>query len=82
MFLEIGVVKKQNKKTKTKKHKKLSTLLQHDQGPHNRQKFSCAYVLISKSAAIKYHQLLLKLTNVDGKSCFDQLATASFSTPP
>ncbi len=46
------------------------------------QRFSCACRLIGKSAVMKYHQLLLKVISINGKFCFDQLATATSSTPP
>ena len=31
-----------------------------------------------KPSMIKYHQLLSKVTSIDGKSRFDQLATANY----
>ncbi len=44
---------------------------------------NCACVFIRKSAEIKYHQLLSKIISIiNRKLCFDQLATASFSTSP
>ena len=44
----------------------------------------CLYRFIGKSDVIKYHQLLSKVISrpIYGKSCFDQLATASSSTTP
>ncbi len=35
-----------------------------------------------KSAVIKYHQLMSKIISINRKLCFDQLATASSTTPP
>ncbi len=39
-------------------------------------------IIISKYAVVRYYQLLSKLTSINGKSSFDQLATASSPTPP
>ncbi len=42
-----------------------------------RQRYNRACGFIGKSAMIKYHQLLSKITTINRKSLFDQLATAS-----
>ena len=44
--------------------------------PQELQRFNCACGFIGKSARIKYHQLLSKVKCTNGKSPFDQLATA------
>ncbi len=51
-------------------------------GPQELQRFDCACGFIDKSAVITYHQPLSKVISIKGKSRFDQLATASSSTPP
>ena len=46
-------------------------------------RFNCTCEITDKSAVIKYHQLLSKVTNINEKKMhFDQLASASSSTPP
>ncbi len=49
---------------------------------HTNYRYNCACEFIGKSAVIKCHQLLSKVTNINRKSLFDQLATASSSTTP
>ena len=46
------------------------------------RRYNRACRLIDKSAVIKYHQLLSKVTSINRESLFDQLATASSSTHP
>ncbi len=55
----------------------LCNITQESQDP---QTFNCACGFIGKSAVTKYHQLLSKVQCINGKSRFDQLATASAST--
>ncbi len=43
---------------------------------------SYAYGFIRKFTVIKYHQLLSKVVSINWKLHFNQLATASFSSPP
>ena len=52
--------------------------LQHYSGTTRLTETQCGF--IDKSAVIKCHQLLSKVIN--GRLCFDQLATASCYTPP
>ncbi len=49
------------------------------------QELTEIHVHVDSSASLlfkKYHQLLSKVKSINGKSFFDQLATASFSTSP
>ncbi len=48
--------------------------------PQKLQRYHCASGFIGKSNVIKI-SLLSKLISINRKLCFDQLATASFSTP-
>ncbi len=52
------------------------------QEPKNLHQFNWPCGFIDRPAVIKYHQLLSKVKSNKGKSHFDQLATASSSTPP
>ncbi len=46
------------------------------QGLQELQRYNCVCGLIAKSSMIKHHQLLSKVMSINGKSRFDQLATA------
>ena len=58
------------------------TICNITQEPQEMQRFNRACGFISKYAVIKYDQLLSKDISINGKSCFDQLASASSSTSP
>ena len=51
------------------------------QEPQELQRFTCASGFIGKSAEKKHYQWLSKCVSINKKLCFNQLATASFSTP-
>ncbi len=59
---------------------KLHFLTVITQEPQELQKYNRACRFIGKFAVIRYHQLLSKAPRINGKSLFDQLATASSST--
>ena len=50
------------------------------QEPQELQRYNRGCRFIGKSAVINNHQLLSKVTSINRKSLFDQLATASSST--
>ena len=54
----------------------IATLLRNHK---NNRDTNCARSFIGKSAVIKYHELLSKVSSINRKSLFDQLATASSS---
>ncbi len=59
-----------------------NTICNITQEPHKLQRYKHACEFISKSAVIKYYQLLSKVISFNRKSHFNQFDTATSSTPP
>ncbi len=57
------------------KNFRFNTICNITQEPQELQRYNHACRFIGKSAVIKCHQLLSKVTSINRKSLFDQLAT-------
>ncbi len=56
------------------KNFRFNTICNITQEPQELQRYNRAYRFIGKSAVIKCHQVLSKVTNINSRSLFDQLA--------
>ncbi len=57
------------------KNFRFNTICNITQEPQELQRHNCACRFIGKSAVIKCHQLLSKVTSINSRSLFDQFAT-------
>ncbi len=57
------------------KNVRFNTICSITQEPQEQQRYNRACKFIGKSAVIKCHQVLSKVTSINRRSIFDQLAT-------